>query len=139
MARACVECRQREPTYLVARRVTHIFVLFECVLLEAHRFDSLFGQTSPSQLHHGILITYRPSKLTLQRHDPPAVSYHGIGEWASSVSCRRIPRPECIKRVDDLASVTQRTLGNVVNSGNHVDKANTPPSVCGDVKAREER
>ena len=34
-------------------------------------------------------------------------------------------------------TMTQLTLGNVVDSGNHVDRANTPPSVCGDVRARE--
>jgi hypothetical protein len=31
----------------------------------------------------------------------------------------------------------KRTLGNVVDNGSHVDKAKTPPSVCGDVKARK--
>jgi hypothetical protein len=45
--------------------------------------------------------------------------------------------PEHAKYVEDHPSMGQLTLGNVVSSGNHVDRANTPPSVCGDVKARE--
>jgi hypothetical protein len=31
------------------------------------------------------------------------------------------------------------TLGKVVNKGSHVDKAKTPPSVCGEVNARRKK
>ena len=45
--------------------------------------------------------------------------------------------PERVQCVDDEPSMFQLTLGNEVDSGSHVDRANTPPSVCGDVRARE--
>ena len=111
----------------------HAIVFLERVLLETHGFECVLGQSTPLHAHRLILVACREDR----RREAPFLAYRGIEGRACSLSCRRIPMPTRVQRVDDEPPMLQLTLGKEVDSGNHVDRANTPPSVCGDVRARE--
>jgi hypothetical protein len=66
--------------------------------------------------------------------------YHDIEELVNSFFYH--PKQVPNRNKEQFTKKNERikpTFGNVVDNGSHVDKAKTPPSVCGDVNAKESR